>query len=49
MTPNNPIPKEKQDRIPVLLEKHSIGKTAKELNVSRQTVKKYDDDRTRGM
>lgn len=43
MTPNNPISKEKQDKIPIMLERYSIGKTAKELGICDKTVKKYAD------
>lgn len=45
MTPNNSISKEKQEKIPIMLEKYSIGKTAKELGVCDKTVKKYADPR----
>jgi hypothetical protein len=41
MTPNNPIPEEKKKKIPMLLEKYSIGKTAKDLGICKKTVKKY--------
>ena len=43
MTPNNPISKETQEKIPVMLERYSIGKTAKELGICDKTVKKYAD------
>ena len=45
MTPNKPIPKEKQEKIPIMLEKYSIGKTAKDLGISKPTVRKYADNR----
>lgn len=41
MTPNNPIPEEKKKKIPVMLKKYSIGKTAKDLGICKKTVKKY--------
>ena len=47
MTPNNPIPDEKKERIPVMLEKYSIGKTAKDLGISKPTVRKYANEKER--
>ena len=41
MSPNKQIPEEKKEKIAPLCEKYNIGYVAKELDIHRDTVKKY--------